>query len=74
MQAVFDMVATLTSTLSLDRLLGYVVKLCAELTGCVGSLVYLWDEDGERLVVRAAVEGYEQWIGRFSLALGEGLT
>lgn len=74
MQAVFDMVATLTSTLSLDRLLDYVVKLCAELTGCVGSLVYLWDEDGERLVVRAAVDGYEQWIGRFSLALGEGLT
>jgi signal transduction protein with GAF and PtsI domain len=74
MQAVFDMVATLTSTLSLDKLLAYVVKLCAELTGCVGALVYLWDEEGERLVVRAGVEGYEQWIGRFSLAMGEGLT
>ena len=72
MGAVFDMVATLTSTLSLDRLLAYVVKLCAELTGCVGALVYLWDEDRERLVVRAGVEGYEQWIGRFSLAHGRG--
>ena len=74
MRAVFDMVATLTSTLSLDKLLAYVVKLCAELTGCVGALVYLWDEDRERLVVRAGVEGYEQWIGRFSMAMGEGLT
>jgi GAF domain-containing protein len=74
MRAVFDMVATLTSTLSLDKLLDYVVKLCAELTGCAGALVYLWDEDRERLVVRAGVEGYEQWIGRFSMAMGEGLT
>jgi GAF domain-containing protein len=74
MRAVFDMVATLTSTLSLDKLLEYVVKLSAELTGCVGALVYLWDENRERLVVRAGVEGYEQWIGRFSMAMGEGLT
>ncbi len=73
-QAIFGMMATLTSTLDLKRLLGYVVRLCAELTGCAGALVYLWDEDRERLVVRAAVEGYEQWVGRFSLAMGEGLT
>ena len=73
-QAIFGMMATLTSTLDLKRLLGYVVRLCAELTGCAGALVYLWDEASERLVVRAAVEGYEQWVGRFSLAMGEGLT
>lgn len=74
MQAIFAMVTTLTSTLDLRRLLGYVVRLCAELADCAGALVYLWDEDRERLVVRAAVDGYEPWIGRFSLALGEGLT
>ncbi len=73
-QALFSMIAGLASTLSLPKLLRYVVKLCAELTGCQGVLVYLWDEDRERLVVRAAVEGYEQWVGRFSLAMGEGLT
>ena len=74
MQAIFGMMATLSSTLNLKRLLGYVVQLCAELTGCAGALVYLWDEDRERLVVRAGVKGYEQWVGRFSLAMGEGLT
>ena len=73
-QAIFGMMATLTSTLDLTRLLRYVVRLCAELAGCAGALVYLWDEDRQRLVVRAGVEGYERWIGRFSLALGEGLT
>ncbi len=73
-QALFAMIASLASTLNLSKLLRYVVRLCAELTGCHGVLVYLWDEDRERLVVRAAVEGYEQWVGRFSLAMGEGLT
>ncbi len=73
-QVIFGMMATLTSTLGLKELLDYVVRLCAEFSGCAGALVYLWDEDRERLVVRAGVEGYEQWIGRFSLALGEGLT
>jgi len=73
-QALFDIIASLASTLDVSKLLGYVVDLCKELTGCHGALVYLWDESRERLVVRAGVEGYEQWVGRFSLALGEGLT
>lgn len=73
-EALFEIIAGLASTLDLSRLLRYVVRLCAELTGCRAALVYLWDEDRERLVVRAATEGYEQWVGKFSLALGEGLT
>jgi GAF domain-containing protein len=73
-EALFDIIASLASTLDVSKLLGYVVHLCKELTGCRGALVYLWDDSRERLVVRAGVEGYEQWIGRFSLALGEGLT
>ncbi len=73
-QAIFGMMTALTSTLDLTKLLGYVVRLCAELAGCAGALVYLWDEDSERLVVRAGLEGYDRWVGRFSLALGEGLT
>ncbi len=73
-QALFEMIASLASTLDLASLLRYVANLCKELTGCEGVLVYLWEEDRERLVVRAAVEGYEHWVGRFTLALGEGLT
>ncbi len=73
-EALFEMIASLASTLDFAKLLRYVVHLCKELTGCHGALVYLWDDDRERLVVRAATEGYEQWLGKFSLALGEGLT
>jgi len=73
-EALFEVIAGLASTLDLSRLLRYVVRLCAELTGCHGVLVYLWDDDRERLVVRGATDGYEQWVGRFSLAVGEGLT
>lgn len=73
-EALFGILASLASTLDVAKLLDYVVHLCKELTGCHGVLVYLWDEDSERLVVRAGVEGYERWIGRFGLALGEGLT
>jgi len=73
-EALFGILAALASTLDVSKLLGYVVHLCKELTGCRGALVYLWDEGRQRLVVRAGVEGYEQWVGRFGLALGEGLT
>lgn len=73
-EALFDILASLASTLDVSKLLDYVVHLCKELTGCHGALVYLWDESRERLVVRAGVEGYERWVGRFGLALGEGLT
>ena len=73
-EQLLGLIAAMVSTLDLGKLLRYVADVCKELTGCYGVLVYLWDEDRERLVVRSAVEGYEQWIGRFSLALGEGLT
>jgi GAF domain-containing protein len=73
-QALFDMITSLVSTLDLAELLRYVLSLCKEFTGCEGVLLYLWDADRERLVVRAALDGYEQWIDRFTLAMGEGLT
>lgn len=73
-EALFGILASLASTLDVGKLLDYVVHVCKELTGCHGALVYLWDDESERLVVRAGVEGYERWIGRFGLALGEGLT
>ena len=59
-----------TSTAVLEE----AIAVCAELTRCQGALVYLWDDEQERLVVRGAIEGYTEWIGRFSLGMGEGLT
>ncbi|HET9671608.1 MAG TPA: GAF domain-containing protein [Actinomycetota bacterium] len=73
-EALFELIASLVSTLDLAQLSRYVLSLCREFTGCEGVLLYLWDPDRERLVVRAALDGYERWVDRFSLALGEGLT
>lgn len=68
------LISRVSSSLDVDEVLDQAIELCAELTRCEGALVYLWDDEQERLVIRAAVEGYRHWIGAFSLALGEGLT
>jgi GAF domain-containing protein len=69
-----ELITRVNSSLELDQVLDHATEVCAELTGCEGALVYLWDEEQQRLVVRGAVEGYKHWIGAFSLELGEGLT
>jgi GAF domain-containing protein len=68
------LIARVNSSLDVDEVLDHAIEVCAELTGCEGALVYLWDEEQRRLVVRGAVEGYRHWIGGFGLELGEGLT
>ena len=68
------LITRVNSSLDVGEVLDHAVEVCAELTGCEGALVYLWDDEQERLVIRSAVEGYRHWIGAFSLELGEGLT
>ncbi|WP_245568239.1 helix-turn-helix domain-containing protein [Nocardia jiangxiensis] len=51
------------------------VELTARATKAAGAYVYLWDRDEERLVLRAATEGWQQGhIGQIRLRIGEGLT
>ena len=73
-EALFALIARVNSSLDVDEVLNHAAAVCAELAGCEGALVYLWDEEQERLVVRGAGAGYEDWIGAYSLELGEGLT
>jgi GAF domain-containing protein len=68
------LIARVNSSLELDQVLDQAIEVCAELVGCEGALVYLWDEEQQRLVVQGAIQGYKQWIGNFGLELGEGLT
>jgi GAF domain-containing protein len=68
------LVARVNASLDVHEVLDQAIAVCAELTGCEGALVYLWDEEQQRLVVRGAIDGYKQWIGVFGLELGEGLT
>jgi len=74
LEAISALAARVNRSLDLDQVLEEAIDVCAELTGCRGALVYLWDEEQRRLVVRGAIDGYREWIGRFSLAMGEGLT
>lgn len=74
LEALSTLIARVNSSLDVGRVLEHAMEVCAELTGCEGALVYLWDEEQQRLVVRGAVEGYRHWVGAFGLELGEGLT
>ena len=73
-EALSALITRVTSTLDMDEVLDHATWVCTALTGCAGALVYLWDEEQDRLVIRGASEGYRHWIGTFSLRLGEGLT
>ncbi len=67
-------ISTVGSTLELDEVLRAVVGLLSEASAVHACFVYLVDDDGGRLVLRAAGEPYEQLIGEISLARGEGLA
>jgi len=74
LEAISALVTRVNSSLDLREVLDQAIQVSAELTGCEGALVYLWDAEQERLVVQGAIEGYTEWISRFSLGMGEGLT
>jgi GAF domain-containing protein len=74
LEALSALITRVTSTLDMDEVLDHATGVCSALTGCAGALVYLWDEEQDRLVIRGASDGYQRWIGTFSLRLGEGLT
>jgi sugar diacid utilization regulator/putative methionine-R-sulfoxide reductase with GAF domain len=73
-EAVLALVRRIVSSHDVDEILDEAARLIARLTGSAGALIYLLDEDTDLLWVRAGVEGYEEWIGRFSIEIGSGLT
>jgi GAF domain-containing protein len=69
-----EIVSTVASTLELDEVLRAVVGLLSEASAVHACFVYLVDESGERLVLKAAGTPYERLIGRVALERGEGLA
>lgn len=67
-------IATVASTLDLDRLLASIVELLSEASAVHACFVYLLEPDQDRLVLRAASTPYERLIGEVALARGEGLA
>ena len=67
-------VSTVSSSLELDEVLAAVVGLLTDASGVHACFVYLVEDDGSRLVLRAASEPYAQLAGRIELPRGEGLA
>jgi two-component system, NarL family, sensor kinase len=67
-------IEVIASSLSLDDALHATVDLVTEATGGDLCIVHLWDRATERLVLRAASEGFRDGVGRVTLASGEGIA
>lgn len=67
-------VSTVASSLDLDEVLRAVVGLLSEASAVHACFVYLVDEQGDRLVLRAASAPFEHLAGEIVLERGEGLA
>ncbi len=69
-----EIVSTVSSSLELTEVLRAVVRLMSEASGVHACFAYLLDEDGSRLVLRAASPPYERQAGKVVMERGEGLA
>lgn len=63
-----------SSDLSLDEMLGEIVGITAQVTGCDACLVYLLDEETGQLVLRASQLPHAGELGSLRMEIGEGVT
>ncbi len=69
-----EIISTVASSLDLDEVLASVVRLLSEAAAVHACFVYLIEESGERLVLKAVSEPYAQLVERIALERGEGLA
>ena len=63
-----------SSELSLDEMLGEIVGLTVQVTGCDACLVYLIDRDTDEVVLRASQVPHAADLGNLRMKIGEGIT
>src|SRR5712692_9695386 len=63
-----------SSELSLDEMLGEIVGLTAQVTGCDACLVYLLERDSGEIVLRASQVPHADDLGHLRMKMGEGVT
>ena len=71
-ETLYAVIKTVSSSLSLDRVLGGFVEIVTDATRCHACFVYFLED--ERLVLRAASPGYSQLVGTLEWGIDEGLT
>jgi GAF domain-containing protein len=68
----YQIIQTIGSGPDLETILGGIVRLATQATGCHACLI--WFLDGDRLVLRSSSAPYEHLAGVVSMELGEGLA
>ena len=66
--------AIVSSELSLDEMLGEIVGLAAQVTGCDACLVYLMESASGEMVLRASLLPHAKDLGNLRMKVGEGVT
>jgi GAF domain-containing protein len=69
-----EIISTVASSLDLGEVLRAVVRLLSEASAVHACFVYLVEDGGERLVMRAAAKPYGHLVGRIALERGDGLA
>src|SRR5213594_3921704 len=64
----------ISSTLDLDQVLRQIVDLVIDVTHGDACLVYLIDQTGDNLVLRASKNPHPRLIGKIAMRVGEGIT
>jgi len=71
-ETLYAVIGMVSSSLSLDRVLGGIVDIATDATDCHACFIYFVED--ETLVLRAASPRYAHLVGNLSWGLDEGLT
>jgi GAF domain-containing protein len=71
-ETLYAVIKTVSSSLSLERVLGGIVDIATDATACHACFIYF--VEGDRLVLRAASPRYSGLVGQLEWGLDEGLT
>jgi GAF domain-containing protein len=69
-----EVISTIGSTLNMEEVLHHVVDTVTRATSCQAAFLYLYDQEKEQLVLASASKPHQHYIGKISLALGEGIA
>ena len=71
-ETLYAVIKTVSSSLDLDRVLGGIVEIASEATGCHAAFIYFLE--GDRLILRAASPRYSGFVGELGFGVEEGLA
>ncbi len=74
LRVLYEIIHTVNSTLDLEQVLGGIVRLVNDAIVAHATYIFLSEDRGRRIVLRAASERYAHLSGRVSMAAGEGIA